>query len=75
MKVKQLIELLKEMPEDYEVFSMCDHGQQPERSQEPMIACTPQDYYNSYSFETYMEPHEAQDEGYDEEDLVYFVLL
>lgn len=41
MKVKQLIELLKEMPEDYEVFSICDHGQQPERSQEPMIACTP----------------------------------
>lgn len=41
MKVKQLIELLKEMPEDYEVFSICDPGQQPERSQEPMIACTP----------------------------------
>jgi hypothetical protein len=37
MKVFELIELLKEMPQDLQVYSMCDHGQTPEISMSPSV--------------------------------------
>jgi hypothetical protein len=40
MKVFELIELLKEMPQDLEVYSYCDHGQSPEKTSTPSIAFT-----------------------------------
>ncbi len=40
MKVFELIELLKEMPQDLEVYSYCDHGQSPEKTSTPSVAYT-----------------------------------
>jgi hypothetical protein len=40
MKVSELIEKLKAMPQDLEVYSYCDHGQTPEKSSSPEIAYT-----------------------------------
>lgn len=40
MKVKELIELLKDMPQDLEVFGVSDHGQQPERVCRPSVCYT-----------------------------------
>jgi hypothetical protein len=45
MKVFELIELLKEMPQDLEVYSYCDHGQSPEKTSTPSIAFTKQADY------------------------------
>lgn len=45
MKVSKLIELLKEMPQDLEVYSYCDHGQSPEKTSTPSIAFTKQSDY------------------------------
>lgn len=45
MKVKELIEALKSMPQDLEVYSYCDHGQTPEKSSRPCVAyCEDVDY-------------------------------
>lgn len=40
MKVSELIGLLKEMPQDLEVYSYCDHGQSAEKTSTPSIAFT-----------------------------------
>ena len=40
MKVKELINLLQEMPQDLEVYGYCNHGQTPEKVLEPTVAYT-----------------------------------
>lgn len=37
MKVKDLIQALREMPQDAEVYGVSDHGQTPEKVQQPSI--------------------------------------
>jgi hypothetical protein len=37
MKVKDLIEALKQFDQELEVYSCCDHGQQPEKSHFPSV--------------------------------------
>ena len=54
MKVKELIEKLQEMPQDLEVFSICDHGQTPEKSMSPSIC--------------YIDPFDKSNYTYDKED-------
>ena len=49
MKVSELIEALKLVPQDLEVFSMCDHGQTPERSMAPTIYYIVADDSNNYT--------------------------
>jgi len=48
MKVFELIELLKDMPQDLEVYSCCDHGQSPERTSTPSIAFTAAEKANEF---------------------------
>ena len=40
MKVKELIKLLQEMPQELEVYSYCNHEQTPEKALEPTVAYT-----------------------------------
>lgn len=40
MKVSELIEALKKMPQDLEVYAYTDHGQTPEKISRPSIAYT-----------------------------------
>ena len=49
MKVSELIEELKQMPQDLEVFCMCDHGQTPERSMAPTIYYIDTDDHDDYT--------------------------
>ena len=37
MTVTELIKALKLMPQDLEVYSICDHGQNPEKSMLPSV--------------------------------------
>lgn len=60
MKVSELIEQLKLMPQDLEVFSMCDHGQTPERSMCPSIYYIDHDDHDNYTD----DEEEADDYGY-----------
>jgi hypothetical protein len=40
MRVSKLIELLKEMPQELEVYSYCDRRRSPEKTSTPSIAFT-----------------------------------
>lgn len=44
MKVKELIEALQEFDGNLQVYSCCDHGQQPEKSQLPSEIWIDQDW-------------------------------
>ena len=57
MKVKELIEKLQEMPQDLEVFSICDHGQTPEESMSPSIY-----YIDTSDYENYTDNEEDAEE-------------
>ena len=47
MKVSELIEKLQAMPQDLEVYSYCDHGQQAEVSSSPtVVSC--EDWMEDY---------------------------
>lgn len=46
MKVSELIELLKDMPQDLEVYSYTDHGQTPEKTSTPSVAYTTEISYS-----------------------------
>lgn len=69
MKVKELIELLKDMPQDLEVYSYCDHGQTPEKSGVPSVAYT--DNFEYLYEGNWLHEDEAEDYGY----TLPFVLL
>ena len=60
MLVKELIELLKDMPQDLDVFSMCDHGQTPERSMFPSVYYLDPTDYDNYTSDS----EEAEEYGY-----------
>lgn len=60
MKVSELIEQLKLMPQNLEVFSMCDHGQTPERSMAPTIYYIDHDDHDNYTD----DEEAADDYGY-----------
>jgi hypothetical protein len=62
MKVKELIEKLKQFDQDLEVYSMCDHGQTPEKAQVPSEIYTLESYY---SLDDYTgDAEEAEEYGY-----------
>lgn len=63
MKVKELIELLKDMPQDLEVYSMCDHGQSPEKSMNPSIAWA-EDLDDVYDGNWSADEEDSQEYGY-----------
>lgn len=64
MKVRELIELLKAMPQDLEVYSVTDHGQAPEKSQTPCIAYTDDVTFCLWdNYTTYEE--EAEENGFE----------
>lgn len=60
MKVSELIELLQKMPQELEVFSMCDHGQTPERSMFPSIYYLDPTDYDNYTSDS----EDAEESGY-----------
>lgn len=60
MKVSELIEALKLMPQDLEVYSYCDHGQTPEKSCSPSIQWMDDDFENFTC-----NKMEAEDNGYE----------
>ena len=60
MTVKELIELLQQMPQDLEVYSYCDHGQTPERSMPPSIQYLSGDDYDNFT----NDPEVAEEYGY-----------
>lgn len=63
MKVKELIELLKDMPQDLEVYSYCDHGQTPERTGSPRVAHTDElEYFLWDDWAT--DPHDVKENCY-----------
>jgi len=45
MKVKELIVALQSMPQELEVYGICDHGQAPEKACIPSIIYTDTDSY------------------------------
>jgi len=60
MLVKEMIERLQLMPQNLEVFSMCDHGQTLEKSMNPSIY-----YIDPSDYENYTDDEEAAEEyGY-----------
>jgi hypothetical protein len=62
MKVSELIEHLKKFDGNLEVYSMCDHGQTPEKAQLPSEIYTLESYY---SLEDYTgDEEEASEYGY-----------
>lgn len=69
MNVKKLIEKLQKMPQDLEVFSICDHGQQPEKTMAPSIAYT--DDLHNVSDSWSSDEWDAMEFGFNKE----FVLL
>lgn len=61
MTVAELIEALKQMPQDAQVYSYTDHGQTFEKSQSPDVVYAEE---ASYSFETvFSEEEDAVDYG------------
>lgn len=75
MKVKQLIELLKEMPEDLEVYNYVIDGQGPEVPTEPSIVVVPWSEFKVGIVDGFMTKEAAIDFGYQDSDLVEIVLL
>jgi hypothetical protein len=61
MKVSELIEKLQAMPQDLEVYSYCDHGQQAEKSSSPCVVYAEEDEYNCYENFTGCEESAVQD--------------
>jgi hypothetical protein len=63
MKVKELIAALKKFDGNLEVYSQCDHGQSPEKSNSPSeIYAESLPYCLWDDFTSY--PDEAEDMGY-----------
>lgn len=70
MLVKELIELLKDMPQDLEVYSYTDHGQTPEKTSTPSVAYTTEISYSLWEDWT-TDEEEASENEYEKK----FVLL
>lgn len=49
MKVSELIEKLKAMPQDLKVYSYCDHGQQAESTCEPSVVYAEEGCYDNFT--------------------------
>jgi hypothetical protein len=64
VKVKELIKLLQNMPQELEVYGMSDHGQQPEKACNPQIMYTLEDgRCAAEGYTVYTE--EAEEYGYE----------
>lgn len=70
MKVSELIELLKDMPQDLEVYSYTDHGQTPEKTSTPSVAYTTEIAYSLWEDWT-IDEEDAIENEYEKK----FVLL
>ena len=70
MLVKELIELLKDMPQDLEVYSYTNHGQTPEKTSTPSVAYTTEIAYSLWEDWT-TDEEEAVENEYEKK----FVLL
>ena len=70
MKVKDLVEKLLAMPQDLEVYSMCDHGQSPEKAGIPSIAYTENLDHSLWDEWTSLEV-DAFDYGYKQRFVLY----
>lgn len=64
MKVKDLIEALKEMPQDLEVYGYCDHSQSPEKVSTPSVIYVQGDVHTIYDYEYTSDEEEAEENGY-----------
>lgn len=69
MRVSELIEKLQQMPQHLEVYSCCDHGQSPEKSQPPSITWTDEGGFLDSGWSNNKE--EAIEEGFTQQ----FVIL
>ena len=45
MNVKELIAALQQMPQDFEVYGYCDHGQTPEMIKSPSLLFSDGNHY------------------------------
>ena len=62
MNVKDLITALQLMPQDLEVYSICDHGQTPEKASGPQVAYSEETGYTREEWTAYED--EAEEMGY-----------
>lgn len=62
MQVKDLIAALQLMPQDLEVYSYCNHGQLPERTDYPEVAYSEDEGYTREGWTAYED--EAEEMGY-----------
>ena len=62
MNVKELIAALQLMPQDLEVYSICTHGQLPERTDYPEVAYSEEIGYTREEWTAYED--EAEEMGH-----------
>lgn len=62
MNVKDLITALQLMPQDLEVYSICDHGKLPALTDYPEVAYSEETWYTREGWTIYED--EAEEMGY-----------